>query len=148
MEHNNFSLLQWLREVDKTKTPPRSYNDHSTLVGPKTILSLKDLYFFQYLLHFPHRSNDELYHRDHENLPIQIKHFTCTYTLMNDTWSNREQICCLFSQQGHKETMVSHVDSLTDLFHLWQRRVLTGIDVTVAERNAIDAIRDPIQNQA
>ena len=150
---NDFSLLQWLRAVDETKTPPRPYNDHSTLVGVKTVSSLKDLYFFQFLLlNFPHRSNDELYHRDHDNLPIQIKHFACAYTLMNDTWSSSEQVRSLFSQQGHKETfvqtMVSHVDSLTDLFHLWQRRVLTGIDVTVAERHAIDAIRDPIQNQA
>ena len=70
---------------------------------------------------------------------------------MNDTWSNPEQVRCLSSQQGHKEmfvqTMVSHVDSLTDFFHLWQHRVLTGIDVTVAECNAIDGIRGPIQNQ-
>ena len=39
------------------------------------------------------------------------------------------------------------VQSLADLLHLWQRRVLTGNDLQLEIRNAIDAVEDPVQHQ-
>ena len=42
IRYSNLSLLEWLRAVDETKTPPHPYKDNCTLVGVKTISPLKD----------------------------------------------------------------------------------------------------------
>ena len=44
IRYSNLSLLEWLRSVDETKTPPRPYKDSCTLVGVKTVSPLKDFF--------------------------------------------------------------------------------------------------------
>ena len=70
---------------------------------------------------------------------------------MNFLWSDEGKVRTYFQNRGHQEsfveTMVSYVQSLADLLHLWQRRVLTGNDLQLEIRNAIDAVEDPVQHQ-
>ena len=70
---------------------------------------------------------------------------------MNYLWSDEGQVQTYFQNKGHKESFVemviSHIQSLADLLHLWQRRVLTGNDLQLQIRNAIDAVQDPGQHQ-
>ena len=70
---------------------------------------------------------------------------------MNFLWSDKGKVRTYFQNRGHKESfvemMVSYIQSLADLLHLWQRRVLTGNDLQLEIRNAIDAVEDPVQHQ-
>jgi hypothetical protein len=82
-KYSKLSFLQWLRLVDESKG--REYKDGSTLFGVKMVSALKDLFFFQHLvLNYPHTAVEELFHRDHEQLPLPIRDFAAAFTLMND----------------------------------------------------------------
>ena len=100
-KYSKLSFLQWLRLVDESKG--REYKDGSTLVGVKMVSPLKDFFFFQHLvLNYCHTAVEELYHRDHEQLPLPIKYFAAAFTLMNDFWSRPDTVRAYFVQQGHK----------------------------------------------
>ena len=124
-QFQNLSLLQWLREVDETRVPPRPYTYGPTLVGIKTVSPFKDLYYFQHLLqHMLHSSTDALYHPQHDRLPCQIRFFASAFSRMNDFWSQSEHVRRYLCNLGHKEmfveTILSHVASPTDFFRLFQ----------------------------
>ena len=73
----------------------------STLVGVKSVSMFKD--FFQHLvLNHPHLAMEELYHRQHNDLPSTIEFFAAAYTFMNDFWSNEQNINLYLKQHGHK----------------------------------------------
>ena len=151
-QFQNLSLLQWLREVDETRVPPRPYKDGSTLVGIKTVSPFRDLYYFQHLLlYMPHSSTNALYHPQHDRLPRQIRFFASAFSRMNDFWSQSEHVRQYFCNQGHKEifveTILSHVASMTDFFRLFQRRVITGNDIPRDIAHAEEAVNDPVQHR-
>ena len=150
-KYNNLSFIQWLRLFDDSKGT--EYKSGCTLVGVKMVSPLKDLYFLQYLiLNFPHRQLPDLYHRNLDQLPKQIRYFAGAYTLLHDFWSQPETIRTYFIQQGHKswfvETLIAHISTLADFFHLFQRRVLTSVNIQqITAITPPVAIHDPLQNR-
>ena len=103
------------------------------------------------MLNYPHRAKQELYHSEHNSLPDTIKFFSAAYTLMNDFWSNSENICCYLIEQGHKswfvKTVLAHVASLADYFKLWQRQVLQSPHVATSSLPIDESIDDPLQRR-
>ena len=78
-EDEHMTFLEWLREYDYEKNPPKRYRDGNTLVGLKHFSVFNPLYFFQLLvMNFPHRSLDELRDPREDRLVDPIKYFVPT----------------------------------------------------------------------
>ena len=130
---SHLSLIEWMRTYDTNKTRPTPYKRQVALVGVKYVSVLNPDYFFQYLLvNHPFTNLEQLRHPDHEKLPEDLTSFAAALVLQPELWSNDDSVRTLFSQQGHKnyyvENLVNVVDSLRQLYHLWQVEVLTNND--------------------
>lgn len=131
----HLSLLDWLREFDTSKTPPLLYKRGSTLVGTKLTSVFKDEYFFQdMLLYVPHRNIKMFHIAGLDAVPNVIKHFVCALHHRASVWLDKDVIKSKFELQGHRSWYVSniilHVQSLKDLYHLWQKRVISFGEIT------------------
>ena len=131
-EHLTF--LQWLREYDHDKNPPKRYKDGSTLVGVKHLSPFNPIFFYQLLImNLPHRTLDELNDLREERLPEPIKHFVPAREKLPHILGSRETILEYLSSESHKrsylETIVLYIQSLQDIYALWQLGV---IDCTFA----------------
>ena len=84
-------------------------------------------------------------------MPLQIRYFAAAYSPMNGFWSDTEQVRTYFSHQGHREqfvdTIVSHGESMSGYLRLWQRRVLTGNDISYKIADAEETVNNPIQHR-
>ena len=131
-EHLTF--LQWLREYDHDKNPPKRYKDRSTLVGVKHLSPFNPIFFYQLLImNLPHRTLDELHDLREERLPEPIKHFVPAREKLPHILGSRETILEYLSSESHKgsylKTIVLYIQSLQDIYALWQLGV---IDCTFA----------------
>lgn len=153
IEH--LSFLEWLRLFDDSARSTKPYKSGETLVGIKMKSPTNGIYFFQdLLLHYPHRSESQLYHPDHERMPQQIRHFAAAWLLRPEVWQNLDAVEGLFKLEGHKtyyiRNIVSHVKSLTAFFHLWQRQVFglntEPIDISSQSESEFDAVQLAVLN--
>lgn len=147
IEH--LSFLEWLCLFDDSARSTKPYKSGKTLVGIKMKSPTNGIYFFQdLLLHYPHRSESQLYHPEHERMPQQIRHFAAAWLL------NLDAVEGLFKLEGHKtyyiRNIVSHVKSLTAFFHLWQRQVFglntEPIDISSQSESEFDAVQLAVLN--
>ena len=129
-------LLQWLREFDTSKTPPKPYKKGETLVGTRQTSVFRDEYFFQdMLLHVPHRCTNDFDIAGVEEIPQTIRYFVCALHHRSCVWGNECNICELFELQGHKTWYITnillHVQSLKDVYKLYQKRVISFGELTL-----------------
>ena len=133
-DDEDLTFLQWLREYDHEKNPPKRYKDGSTLVGVKHFSVFNPIFFYQLLImNLPHRSLDELHDPREERLPEPIKHFVPAREKLPNILGSRETILQYLSTESHKrsylDTIVLYIQSLQDIYALWQLGV---IDCTFA----------------
>ena len=133
-EDEHLTFLQWLREYDHDKNPPKRYKDRSTLVGVKHLSPFNPIFFYQLLImNLPHRTLDELHDLREERLPEPIKHFVPAREKLPHILGSRETILEYLSSESHKgsylKTIVLYIQSLQDIYALWQLGV---IDCTFA----------------
>ena len=145
-----FSFLEWLRNVNESAAKPKPYKGGNTLVGVKFASPFKDEYFFQdTLLNHPHRNESVLHHAHENDLPTTIKFFATATTLRPEIWRDPSAVQKKFEEEGHKQSfvqiIVSHVSSLHDVFNLWQRQVLSSESLMSSEEEA--QLSFPIQGE-
>ena len=129
------SLLQWLRQVDTSKTQPVVYKNGKTLVGTKQTSVFKDEYFFQdMLLNIAHRNTRELEIPGVDQIPQVIRYFVCALHHRASLWMSEDNIKSRFNLEGHKSwhvaNILTHVQSLKDLYNLHQKRVISFGHIT------------------
>ena len=125
------TLLQWLRCHQTCGSKPKRYLDDRVLVGVKYVSIFNPIFFYQHLtMNLPHRQVTALRHAEEDTMPEAIKHFAQCVALTSQVWDTAETITCQFEHEGHKgyfiNTIVSCVQSLHDIFHLWRVRVVTN----------------------
>ena len=128
-EDEHLTFLQWLREYDHDKNPPKRYKDRSTLVGVKHLSPFNPIFFYQLLImNLPHRTLDELHDLREERLPEPIKHFVPAREKLPHILGSRETILEYLSSESHKgsylKTIVLYIQSLQDIYALWQLGVI------------------------
>ena len=70
----SYSFLNWLQEIDHTKSVPKLYKQGNTLVGLKTVSFFNKDDFFQYLLmHLSHKCLSDLKHPNHDTIPQNLQ---------------------------------------------------------------------------
>lgn len=129
-------LLQWLREFDTSKIQPKPYKKGKTLVGARQTSVFRDEYFFQdMLLHMPHRCTNDFDIPGVEEIPQVIRYFVGALHHRSCVWANNRNIRELFELQGHKTWYITnillHVQSLKDLYKLYQKRVISFGELTL-----------------
>ena len=139
-EHLTF--LQWLREYDHDKNPPKRYKDRSTLVDVKHLSPFNPIFFYQLLImNLPHRTLDELHDLREERLPEPIKHFVLAREKLPHILGSRETILEYLSSESHKgsylKTIVLYIQSLQDIYALWQLGV-TDCTFASSERSQFE----------
>ena len=81
-------------------------------------------------MNFPHRQVNALRHTEEDTMPDTIKHFAQSVALTPQYWDTADTITTEFEHAGHKayfiNTIVSYVQSLQHILHLWRIRVLTN----------------------
>lgn len=127
---HTLTLLEWLREMNTSKTPPLLYKRGCTLVGTKVTTVFKDEYFFQdMLLNKAHRNISELTISGFEEIPIVIRYFACALHHRACLWSDANNIKRHFERDGNQAWYVTnvlvHIQSLKDLYNLWKKRVIS-----------------------
>ena len=125
------TLLQWLRCHQTSGSKPKPYADDRVLVGVKYVSIFNPIFFYQHLtMNFPHREVNALRHTEEDTMPDTIKHFAQSVALTPQYWNTADTITTEFEHEGHKayftNTIVSYVQSLHDILHLWRIRVLTN----------------------
>lgn len=129
-------LLQWLREFDTSKIQPKPYKKGKTLVGARQTSVFRDEYFFQdMLLHMPHKCTNDFDIPGVEEIPQVIRYFVGALHHRSCVWANNRNIRELFELQGHKTWYITnillHVQSLKDLYKLYQKRVISFGELTL-----------------
>jgi hypothetical protein len=124
------SLLQWLREVDTNKSPPSRYKKGETLVAVKTVSPFKYTFFFQDLIvNVPHRDIVKFRVDDFDELPENLRYFVSAIKFRGTLLENSGAIRNRFEMEGHRtwyiDTLVQHVQSLTDFHLLWTKKVIS-----------------------
>ena len=140
--HEHLTFLQWLREYDHDKNPPKRYKDRSTLVGVKHLSPFNPIFFYQLLImNLPHRTLDELHDLHEERLPEPIKHFVPAREKLPHILGSRETILEYLSSESHKgsylKTIVLYIQSLQDIYALWQLGV-TDCTFASSERSQFE----------
>ena len=125
------TLLQWLTCHQTSGSKPKPYANDRVLVGVKYVSIFNPIFFFQHLtMNFPHREFNALRHTEEDMMPDTIKHFAQSVALTPQYWDTADTITTEFEQEGHKSyflnTIMSYVQSLHDILHLWRIRVLTN----------------------
>ena len=125
------TLLQWLRCHQTSGSKPKPYADDRVLVGVKYVSIFNPIFFYQHLtMNFPHREVNALRHTEEDTMPDTIKHFAQSVALTPQYWDTADTITTEFEHAGHKayfiNTIVSYVQSLQHILHLWRIRVLTN----------------------
>jgi len=148
IEH--LSLLMWLRTYDTSKANPTPYKRNVSLVGVKYVSVYKPDYFFQYLIvNHPFKAIQDLQHVSHNVLPNELQYFVSALVLQRELWSDDENIRTLFRQQGNKEhyvfNVIHYVDSLRQLYHLWQMEVVTNANFQIT--NEVAPVQLSIEQQ-
>ncbi len=97
----------------------------------KYVSVFNPVYFYQHLaVNHPHRSAEQLHHREEESMPVNVKYFAQAVRLQPYEWSNAQQILEHFKYEGHCEhylqTIVAYVSLLHDILYLWQIRYVDG----------------------
>ena len=128
-EDEHLTFLQWLREYDHDKNPPKRYKDGSTLVGVKHLSPFNPIFFYQLLImNVAHRTLDELHDVREDRLPEPIKHFVPATEKLPHILGSRDTILEYLSSESHKrsylETIVLYIQSLQDIYALWQLGVI------------------------
>ena len=81
-------------------------------------------------MNWPHREVNTLRHAEEDMMPETIKHFSQCVALIPQFWDTADTITSHFEHEGHKayfiNTIVSYVQSLHDILHLWRIRVVTN----------------------
>ena len=140
--HEHLTFLQWLREYDHDKNPPKRYKDRSTLVGVKHLSPFNPIFFYQLLImNLPHRTLDELHDLREERLPEPIKHFVPAREKLPHILGSRETILGYLSSESHQgsylKTIVLYIQSLQDIYALWQLGV-TDCTFASSERSQFE----------
>ncbi len=141
-EFSNYSLLQWLRMLDTDKAVPKVYKAGTTLVGLKLVSFFNKDYFFQYfLLHLPHTRISELQHPNHENIPLKLQWYAAAVQHCGEFWQSKDAISSFLHDQGNREhfiqTALAYVDTLKDMFFLWQLQVLSVEAIDMPYESAV-----------
>ena len=129
------SLLQWLRQVDTSKTRPVLYKKGNTLVATRQTSVFHDEYFFQdMLLNIPHITAKEFDIPGVEQIPPVIRYFVGALHHRASVWRSEHNIKSLFDLEGHKSWYVANiltdVQSLKDLYNLHQKCVISFGHIT------------------
>ena len=135
-EDEHMTFLEWLREYDYEKNPPKRYRDGNTLVGLKHFSVFNPLYFFQLLvMNFPHRSLDELRDPREDRLADPIKYFVPMWDKLPEILGSRETILQYLSSESHNrsfvDTIIYYIESLQDIYTMWQLRVIDNTFATL-----------------
>ena len=125
------TLLQWLRCHQTSGSKPKPYVDDRVLVGVKYVSIFNPIFFYQPLtMNWPHREVNTLRHAEEDMMPETTKHFSQCVALTPQFWDTADTITSQFEHEGHKayfiNTIVSYVQSLHDILHLWRIRVVTN----------------------
>ena len=141
-EDEHLTFLQWLREYDHDKNPPKRYKDGSTLVGVKHLSPFNPIFFYQLLImNVGHRTLDELHDVREDRLPEPIKHFVPATEKLPHILGSRDTILEYLSSESHKrsylETIVLYIQSLQDIYALWQLGV-TDCTFASSERSQFE----------
>ena len=103
-DDEDLTFLDWLRQYDHEKNPPKRYKDGSTLVGVKHFSMFNLVYFYQLLImNLPHRTLDELHDLREDRLPDPIKHFVPAKEKLPNILGSRDTILEYLSSESHKE---------------------------------------------
>jgi hypothetical protein len=125
----DMTLLQWLRSVNYKKPNCPPYKSGNTLVSSRMLSPFSQDYFFQFLLlNHPHRDLKELYHPQHDQLPIMLQFFASNVYLNPHFWENSNKVSEYFLMRGNRshyvDTLTLYIKSLHDMLQLWQKRVI------------------------
>lgn len=153
----NTSFLEWLRNTDTKSAKPKEYKSGTTLVSVKFLSPFNDEHFFQQLLmNHPHRSVSELKHPRFDVLPEPIRYFASTLHHMHEQWTIDDNIREHFRREGNRDyfvdTLMSHISSLRDTLHLWQRQLLKSNQFAIQSTSSnqtfqLDSIQSAILNK-
>ena len=127
----NETLLHWLRCHQTSGSKAKPYADDRVLVGVKYVSVFNPVFFYQHLtMNWPHRDVQALTHAQAETMPETIRYFSQCIALTPDFWETAASITSYFEKEGHKDyfinTIVSYVQSLHDILHLWRIRVVSN----------------------
>ena len=125
----DLSFLQWLRNYQHTIAKPKRYKSGNTLVSVRYRTAFNDEFFFQDLLmNHPHRTLQQLFIPNYEQLPEQFRYFSCAVANRASEWADVNAAKTHFEKLGHRDyyinNLLSHIQSLLDILKLWQRQVL------------------------
>ena len=109
-------------------------------MGVKHFSAFNPVYFYQLLImNLPHRTLDELHDLREDRLPKPIKHFVPAKEKLPNILGSRDTI--LLSSESHKrsylDTIVLYMQSLEDLYTLWQLGVIDNTFAT-SERSQFE----------
>lgn len=128
-QHDQLSLLQWLRLVNETSPILSEYpQEKIVLLGLKHVSLFNPVYFFQYMLSFlPHGAMDVIL-PNATDIPPQILYFNKAVQLMPDIFGDPFQFKSTLENEGHKryiiETAFSYLESLLALNNMYRRQLL------------------------
>jgi DNA replication protein DnaC len=128
--------------LDTDKAVPNVYKAGTTLVGLKLVSFFNKDYFFQYLLlHLPHTRISELQHPNHENIPLKLQWYAAAVQHCGEFWQSKDAISSFLHDQGNREhfiqTALAYVDTLKDMFFLWQLQVLSVEAIDMPYESAV-----------
>ena len=134
-DDEDLTFLEWLRQYDHEKNPAKRYKDGSTLVGVKHFSVFNPVFFYQLLImNLPRRTLDELHDLREDRLPEPFKHFVPAREKLPNILGSRETILQYLSSESHKrsylDTIVLYVQSLQDIYALWQLGVIDNTFAT------------------
>ena len=135
-------FLDWLQQYDHEKNPPKRYKNGSTLVGVKHFSAFNPVYLYQLLImNLPHRTLDELHDLREDRLPKPIKHFVPAKEKLPNILGSTDTILEYLLSESHKrsylDTIVLYMQSLEDLYTLWQLGVIDNTFAT-SERSQFE----------
>ena len=125
----HMSLLTWLCSFNDAPAVPYRYPCNK-VVGCKHFLYFNSFYFYQFLLmHFPHRTINDILPTDDPHIPKQILHFNTLARLMPDEFTTIDYFKTYIEQEGHKmhflQTLCSHLQSIINMNNLYHRHNLS-----------------------
>jgi hypothetical protein len=83
------TFIEWLRQYNSKPATPKAYKDGNTVVAVKMLSPFNDEHFFQQLLmHYPHRSIEQLKHPRFDEMPENIRFYASAVHVMPETWTN------------------------------------------------------------
>lgn len=129
----DITFLEYLRMYQTNNVSPTVYKGGKALVGVKYVSYFNVQFFFQFLLmNKAHFSLDDIKHPHHTVLPEDLQYFSACMVHLPHVFGDGGSFCDLIKSEGHKDYFVdnvlSFIQSLRDIYHLWQMQVLRNDD--------------------